>query len=355
MLAKATLNPSAQIVEDTQTDIRLIVKEAVFKKTPKTVLNEQIKTVIRKNIAKIPIKMLKDAAIRSLWAFYIAQYTLWLSLPVLPLIITLASNVPISAKKRAFNALITNGSAAIVSSPTVADTGKLYVPEMQVNQYGIPNQEYMQTYMQERVRPVLNRLCEEQALDPGDITERNSLRNRAEMEVRYNGHLRQIADLKARGVKLVIASTHADCSKRCAPYQGRVYSLDGSYGTTDDGRPFEPLENATNVPYTTKAGITYMNGLLGFNCRHFLVEYKSGYVFPEPNEAQERKEYGITKVQRYMERQVRKWETKAITAKGVDAAMYAEAKAKAMQWKHEYIAFSKGNKRAYYPSRIKIL
>lgn len=81
------------------------------------------------------------------------------------------------------------------------------------------------------------------------------------------------SDFKSNGVKLVIASAHADCSGRCSKWQGKVYSLDGSYGTTEDGREYQPLENATDVYYTTKAGRTYKNGLLGFNCRHKLHEF----------------------------------------------------------------------------------
>ena len=165
----------------------------------------------------------------------------------------------------------------------------------------------------------------------------------------------QIEDFKRRGIKLVICSTHADCSERCAPWQGKVYSLDGTYGTTDDGRPYQPLENATDIFYTTKAGKTYKNGLLGFNCRHFLIPYKSGYRFPKPNKVQEEREYAITEEQRRLERNVRQWLIKAVEAKGQDPQRYKEAKAKATAWNYAYIKFSKENDRAFYPSRTRLL
>lgn len=209
--------------------------------------------------------------------------------------------------------------------------------------------------MERNVKPALDRLAAQQARDPDDVSGRNTLRNRAEMEVRYQAHQDEISGFKARGVNLVICSTHADCSARCAPWQGRVYSLDGTYGTTDDGRRYEPLENATDILYTTKAGKTYKNGLLGFNCRHYLVPYKSGYRFPKPNVVEERREYEITQEQRRLEANVRRWRTKAVELKGQDPKGYSEARKKAVEWNQAYIEFSKLNNRAYYPSRTKLL
>lgn len=231
----------------------------------------------------------------------------------------------------------------------VGDT--VYAPELR--QYGVPLKEYAETY-EKKVKPVFDRLEAEAARDPDDTTGRNTLRNRAEMEVRYADHLRTIDDFKAAGVKLVIASTHSDCSKRCAPWQGRVYSLDGTSGTTPDGRQYVPLEKATDVIYTTKAGKTYKNGLLGFNCRHYLVEYKDDLRFTKQSEETEQKEYKITLKQREYERTIRDLKVKAIESKGTNKDEYTRA-VKAYKAKtSEYIDYCHGNNRAYYPSRIKI-
>lgn len=222
-------------------------------------------------------------------------------------------------------------------------------------QLGSPLQKFSERYMRDNVKPALDRLVRQQARDPDDITGRNTLRNKAEMEVRYQAHLDTIADFKARGVRLVIASTHADCSERCKPWQGRVYSLDGTSGTTDDGRKYVPLEQATDVYYTTKAGKTYKNGLLGFNCRHFLVEYKSGYRFPNPNPEEERRQYAITVEQRRLEREVRKWRTVEAENKDIDRERYLQARRKRLAANREYETFSKKHNRAYYPSRTKLI
>lgn len=129
--------------------------------------------------------------------------------------------------------------------------------------YGVPLQEYAGKYIKEKVAPVMKRLAEIQPLDTDRADRKISLRARAELEVRYQSHVDEIDSLKQDGVKLVICSVHADCSERCAPWQGKVYSLDGTTGTTDDGRKFVPLEIATQRNFTKK-GVP--NGLMGFNC-----------------------------------------------------------------------------------------
>ena len=181
---------------------------------------------------------------------------------------------------------------------------------------------------------------------------RSTLRNRAEREVRHEYQIQQIAEMRARGVRLVIASAHADCSERCRPWQGGVYSLDGTRGVTDDGRPYVPLEEATEI--LTKNG-KWFNGLLGFNCRHYLVEYKPGRAFPKASAATERKEYAITQRQRALERNVRKWRIEAEINKGVDPDRYREARRKAIAWNKSYEQYSRANKRAFYPSRVQLL
>lgn len=220
---------------------------------------------------------------------------------------------------------------------------------------GVAMQKYADDYIRENVRPVLNELARQQAKDPDDVSGRNSLRNRAEMEVRYQGHLDNIQRLRDGGNKLVVASTHSDCSERCRPWQGRVYSLDGTSGTTDDGRRYVPLEDATDVWYTTKAGKRYKNGLLGFNCRHYLTPYRSGVKPLKVSEAERARQDAISQEQRRLERNVREWKVKAITSKNSDPKAYSAAKKKAAEWNAAYTRFCMKNDRPIYVSRIKII
>ena len=330
-------------LEEAETEIRRTVKDEYLKQTPKTALDAKIKKIIRNALKKITIADLANAAVRSLWNFYIRQYEEIRKLHGERLLILLAL-LKLGGEK-----------TAVFPSERAARETLIRRGVAEIDLYGVPLQKYSENYINDNVRPVLDRLAEQSALDPDDVSGRNSLRNRAEMEVRYHGHLEQIAELKAGGNKLVIASSHADCSARCAPWQGRVYSLDGTSGTTDDGREYVPLEQATDIYYTTKAGKTYKNGLLGFNCRHYLVPYENGYRFPQPDKAKERKQYEITLRQRQLERNVIRWKIVAVESKGVDKKKYAYAREKAVRWNRAYIEFSEKNGRAYYPSRTKVL
>lgn len=155
--------------------------------------------------------------------------------------------------------------------------------------------------------------------------------------------------MRANGDKLVWASTHVDCSPRCFPWQGRLYSLDGSYGTTDTGVSYQPLENAVNVPYTTKAGKTYMNGLLGFNCRHRLIPYKDEQQPPKGyTKAQTVKAYQLDLAQRAMEREIRRVKERAHLLKGVEDVQDGEISklfAQARNMTEAYRKFCRDNNR----------
>lgn len=334
----------AILVEEAETQIRLIVKEEYIKGTSLFLIEKKINKVISETLKKIKIEDLRKVVKKSLWTFFKKQYQTIKQAPRGELLTAVAlSNYLQTKRLTADDRKILRGQGIEVKQ------SKVYTP----NLYGVPVQEFSKTYFR-KVKSVFGKLIHEQARDPDDISGRNTLRNRAEMEVRYNHNLEQINELKSSGAKLVIASTHADCSERCAPWQGRVYSLDGTSGITSDGRKFVPLETATDIYYTTKAGKTYKNGLLGFNCRHYLVPYEKGFKFPKFSQSVEKKEYKITEQQRAFEREIRKWKTRAVEYKDVDREQFKEAKTKAIFWNNKYKEFSKENNRAFYPSRTDI-
>lgn len=343
-LADRGLNPQAEAIEEAQTEIRLIVRDGWLANKPKSVINEQVQKAIRAALKQIDIADLRSAAYRSLNAFAERQYSTYLrqfgASPILLLSLgVVAENKP--------NTPQFERAAAIVRNSGILGT----------EARGVALQEYSKDYFEKRVKPVLDRLADENGIDPDDVSGRNSLRNRAEMEVRYERHLEEIGNLRAAGVKLVVSSVHADCSDRCYKWQGRVYSLDGTSGTTEDGKHYVPLEKATDVYYTTKAGKTYKNGLLGFNCRHYLMPYKANMVIPFVDKATQQKERAINTRQRELEREVRHWRVQALMHKGVQGERqeYLTARRKAIEANREYIRFSKDNGRAYYPSRITLL
>jgi hypothetical protein len=359
-IANRPLNYQAIELEEAETKIRIIVKNEYLKGTSRAKINRLVLKVIDSAIKKITLPVLKEAGRKSLINFYNRQYMQISQIRGQNLLILLAIVKLNDSKSEIAKNMPISRAKAIVKRQMEAQG------ELNVRTYGVPMQRFSKDYIEQNVKPIFDRLAKQYPFDPDAVPKGydvglarnkhiNSLRNRAEMEVRYNGHLENIEQLKAQGNKLVIASSHADCSKRCRGWQGRVYSLDGTSGTTSDGRKYVPLEKATDVYYTTKAGKTYKNGLLGFNCRHFLVPYKDGYKFPKVSAEEEREQYKITLRQRELERDVRYWRTEAIMNKGVYDEYYKIARNSAIEANKQYIAFSKANNRAYYPSRTKII
>lgn len=319
-----------------------------MRKTPKFLIDEKVKRIITRAAKELTSETLKRNTAVSLTAFYNAQYNeLRRVLPfyfaILPSLVELL-NAKETRRKTPIQSLKREG---------VTISGD-FVNMPKSNVYGVPLKEFTED-VKKKVRAAVDNLINQTARDPDDISGRNSLRNKAEMQVRYEKHLTDIADLKGSGARLVICSTHTDCSERCRPWQGKVYSLDGTSGTTDDGRSYQPLENATDIYYTTKSGKTYKNGLLGFNCRHYLVEYEDGLRFGKQTEAEEKKEYAITERQREYERDIRRYKVEAIEKRGNDEQGYKTAVTAYKRLTNEYIEYSKANGRAYYKSRIRII
>ena len=344
-LADKGLNMQAFAIEEMQTKIRIAIKNGYLAHKSKAQINAEVQRIIRDGLKAVTNVDLKDAAIRSLNAFAERQYNTYLrsfgsSAVFILALAAVMNNAPDTREfAAAAKALERNSPPAFF--PTEAR--------------GVPLQRYSQDYFRENIKPVLDRLANDNALDPDDVERRNSLRNRAEMEVRYNDHLRQIEGLRNGGTKLVVSSVHADCSDRCYKWQGRVYSLDGTSGKTDDGREYIPLETATDVYYTTKAGKMYKDGLLGFNCRHYLTPYKSGMIIPHVCKEQQQSERAINTKQREMERTVRKQREKALMFKNIDREAYLAARKRAIEAYKAYKNFSHDNGRAYYPSRVQLL
>ena len=218
-----------------------------------------------------------------------------------------------------------------------------------VLEIGQPNQEYGKTY-KEAVKKALAEILKTEPMYDQNV----SLRNVAEMTVRYEKTLKNIDSLRERGVNLIQTSRHANCSKRCEKWQGGYYTLDNTYQVVD-GIQFRPLSDATDIYVTTKRGKVYKNGhLTGYNCRHYAVEYKKGYKMPMVSAKVVQREREIDAKMRLYERKIREFKEKSLLDRGVDdrASLIAQAKWKALY--KEYQNYAKVNDRAYYPDRTEV-
>ena len=105
------------------------------------------------------------------------------------------------------------------------------------------------------------------------------------------------------GINLIEVSSHMGARPLCAPYQGRIFSRDGSKGVTTDGA-------GGKIYYTPLSETSYGQpaGLFGINCGHIQYPFAPGInfqrYFPYPKEENDRR-YMQFQQQRAMERGIR--------------------------------------------------
>ncbi len=182
-----------------------------------------------------------------------------------------------------------------------------------------------------------------------------SVRNLAEMEARRQATADDIQSMKSSGVRLVWVSSHANCSERCSPWQGRLYSIDGTSGETD-GYKYIPIDVAINVPQYTKSGAVYMNGLFGFNCRHHMIPYTPHSVPPVEYSANEiERERKTDFAQRRMENAIRRQKEKGFILRKSDYESALKAWEKARELERVYEDFCRNNNRTIYRERTRVM
>ena len=152
----------------------------------------------------------------------------------------------------------------------------------------------------------------------------------------------QDARCDAYGISLIEVSSHMGARPKCAPYQGRVFSRDGSRGITED-------LNGEKIEYIPLSETSYgePDGLFGINCGHqqypFIpgLSMKSYYPYPEEENAER---YRELQAQRGMERKIRadKRECMMLQAAG-DGDGLKEAAVRLRQDKSKYTDYCKAH------------
>ncbi|KRK34389.1 phage minor capsid protein [Loigolactobacillus bifermentans] len=112
-------------------------------------------------------------------------------------------------------------------------------------------------------------------------------------QVNQSANAVELARMSSYG-SLVRISQHVGARPHCAPYQGRVYSMDGSKNSGD----YPPFSDTS---YGDPAGI------LGINCKHYLIPTVDGVGGPDPIPDDEHNTfvYRQTQEQRRLERNIR--------------------------------------------------
>jgi hypothetical protein len=159
---------------------------------------------------------------------------------------------------------------------------------------------------------------------------------------------------EAHGNNLISVSSHPGARPLCAPWQGRIYSTDGTSGTVED------LNGATHE-YIPLSATSYGEpaGLFGINCGHFPSPFIPGLSLmryrPTEDRAENDRLYRESQEQRYMERKIRKAKTEAdaLAAAG-DAEGAKELRRKARVMNAELQDWCADHKRTYLPERTRV-
>lgn len=339
------LNWQSVLIQDCETDLKIMTLESVKKLENYNTVNAKIVKKVNETVNLLESEVLKVMCLASLLTFASRMYIKWLLL--------------LGTKPLANSVLAKMRSKGVEIPPKIVEKVNA-LPMKPVKVTGVSDYAYNKAVANgvydkkygEELQKRINELLDDSAKE--DYSERYTLRASAERQIRAEYQEKQLTELAEQGIDLVWIDTHANCSLRCQKWQGKLYSISGKTGVID-GIGYQPLSNATDIYETTSKGITYKNGCLsGFNCRHKVKPYKTGnkpnYIPPKVIERQRI----IEKRQRELERTVRKYESRALGWRKLDKQKYLHYKNLANKWKNDYIDFSKKNNVAYYPSRLDI-
>jgi hypothetical protein len=126
----------------------------------------------------------------------------------------------------------------------------------------------------------------------------------------------QFTRMEELGEDLVEISSHIGARPKCAPYQGRIFSLSGE---------------SKNYPPLSSTSYGEPDGLFGINCRHIMYPYFPGTTktYKPQNEERNAEAYKNSQKQRYLERSIREGKRNLEVMKKTGSEEYiAEAKRK---------------------------
>lgn len=344
------LNWQAILVQDLETDVKIYVLNAVRRGENWSQVNATVSRMINEELKDVESEEVKAMTRNSLYLYankvYLQAFSIYGNsddgADMLLLLAKSGVSVPDNVK------------SSISSLPPKNAVGGKFKPLKGLEQAynrAVANGINPTEYEKEVIRRT-NRLLDTVA--KVDYSEYSSLRASVERQLRWEHNEQNLRDLRESGEVLVWIDSHANCSERCQPYQGRLYSLNHTSGEMD-GIPFVPLEVATDVYTTTKAGKTYKNGCLsGFNCRHKTKPYRKGFRPQTIPESVTKKQYAIDRKMRELERQVRFYESRALGYKDSIPKLYQINKQARNQAYKEYVDFAMKNNVAFYPSRVDI-
>lgn len=141
------------------------------------------------------------------------------------------------------------------------------------------SQAFIEDY-QKRVNQEIRNIANKNLVMLDKNGRRLSIRNLAEMQVRFEEIEKDADRLRSQGVDFAYATSHINASERCQIWQGKLFILDTKVGSSKPGafiRGYQPksVGKIDGIEYYSLLD-AINHGFLGYNCRHRLVAYKKG-------------------------------------------------------------------------------
>lgn len=170
---------------------------------------------------------------------------------------------------------------------------------------------------------------------------------KAELDLRHEEQMGKLDKLLKHGYRLCWLSSHADCSPRCAKWQGKLVDIvhesplpSHKMNYKKDGYVVYSLKSI--MAETDKHG--YHNTIInGFNCRHHLIPYAKGSKPPKHVKEKERKEeYAISQTLRGYERKIRSAKREALLYNECDKKRAKAFAKEAKDLTRDYVTLARG-------------
>lgn len=210
------------------------------------------------------------------------------------------------------------------------------------------------------LKKALDRLAADPSVSSEEGKRPITLWQRAELDVRHRRQEEMLGKQREEGIDLVWIATHPDCSKRCAPWQGKLFSLtkrsDPRLGHFKVGKVDGRWVYSLTDIMAQKDKYGYNNNIIsGFNCRHRTVPYAKGTEPPKEYSAAEIREQRETESRiRAMEREIRLAKTEAELYNGIDRKAYLAKSRAAERAVNAYKAYCEKKGYAWREYRIDI-
>lgn len=300
----------ALIVEEANTKLHSLLKLSVINEVNKLVVKTEVQNLIGKTEQDLKSKKAPQDLIAKTIKSIKLRFVEWFQ-RITIILSKHTANPLINKTYQALTGKELKGSNSLLININDTETGGINeVSDFVTTQTHAAGQAYMDDYTK-IVKKAMKEIASKNLVMRDKNGRKLSIRNLAEMTARYQDTQDKLQELKNKNINFVVASSHANASKRCQIWQGKVFLLDVEPNTqfkqeVIEGYEPTPLGKIDNINYYSLAD-AMRHGFLGYNCRHRLIKYTKGMeLFREYPVNQIERERNIESKQRNLERQIRR-------------------------------------------------